>query len=107
LGSSNGDLSRHGARDWRPPRDEIDPGDPSHLFAAFEDLSSRLSTLAPPALLLWGDSDPISPVGAGQWLAQTLPRASLRIVHGGTHTFAQTRADEVADLIGRHLSTSG
>lgn len=36
------DMKRHGAQDWRPPRDQINPADPSHLFAAYDqDLASR------------------------------------------------------------------
>jgi pimeloyl-ACP methyl ester carboxylesterase len=97
-------LSPFGARDWRPPRDEIRADDPSHLFAAFdEDLTPHLPDLRMPTLLLWGEHDPISPVGVGQWLATVLPNARLEVVPGGTHTFGQTHAAEVTPLIQRHL----
>lgn len=98
------DLKRHGAREWRPPRDEIDPRDPSHLFVAYDrDLLPLLPSIRVPTLLLWGDSDPVSPVGAGRWLARVLPNSTLHVVAGGAHTFANTRAAEVAPLIGGHL----
>lgn len=98
------ELKRHGAREWRPPRDAIDPGDPSHLFFAYDrDLSPLLPSIRVPTLLLWGDSDPVSPVGAGQWLAGALPNSTLHVVPGGTHTFANTRPGEVAPVIDRHL----
>lgn len=98
------DLKRHGARDWRPPREDLRPDDPSHLFAAYDgDLTQALPALQMPTLLLSGDQDPISPVGAGQWLVESLPRATLYVVKGGSHTFCQDKAEEVAPVIGRHL----
>lgn len=101
------DMQRHGARDWRPPRGEINPADPSHLFAAYsEDLSSRLSSIEVPTLLLWGDRDPVSPVSVGRWLATVLPKSVLHVVQGGTHTFSNVLAGEVAPLIDIHLSIS-
>jgi pimeloyl-ACP methyl ester carboxylesterase len=104
--SAGVDMKRHGARDWRPPRDEISRSDPSHLFAAYdEDLSSRLSSIEVPTLLLWGDSDPVSPVSVGRWLATVLPRSALHVIQDGTHTFSNARAGEVAPLIDLHLST--
>lgn len=100
------DMKRHGARDWRPPSQEI-TSEPSHLFAAYsEDLSPLLPSIAVPTLLLWGDSDPISPVGVGQWLSEVLHRAELHVVRGGGHTFANSKADEIAPLIDRHLSAA-
>jgi pimeloyl-ACP methyl ester carboxylesterase len=101
------DMKRHGAQDWRPPRDQINPADPSHLFAAYDqDLASRLPSIDVPTLLLWGDSDPVSPVGVGQWLSTVLPRSSLHVIRGGTHTFSNGLAGEVAPLIDSHLSTA-
>lgn len=101
------DMKRHGAQDWRPPRDQINPADPSHLFAAYDqELASRLPSIDVPTLLLWGDSDPVSPVSVGQWLSTVLPRSSLHVIRGGTHTFSNGLAGEVAPLIDSHLSTA-
>jgi poly(3-hydroxyoctanoate) depolymerase len=98
------DMRRHGARDWRAPREEIDESDSSHLFAAYDqDLSSLLPTLRIPSLLLWGDDDPVSPVGVGRWLSTVLPSSRLHVVRGGTHTFCHAQANEVAALIRAHL----
>jgi pimeloyl-ACP methyl ester carboxylesterase len=98
-------MERHGARDWRPPRGQIDPSDPSHLFAAFnEDLSSQLPSIQAPTLLLWGDNDSISPVGVGRWLSTVLPNSTLHVIRGGAHTFSHTQANEVAPLIESHLA---
>lgn len=102
------DLKRHGASDWRPPHEAINPRDPLHLFAAYdEDLAPRLPSLRMPILLLWGDSDPISPVAVGEWLATVLPNAGLHTIRGGGHTFANTHSAEVALLIAHHLQAEG
>jgi poly(3-hydroxyoctanoate) depolymerase len=74
------------------------------LFVAHDqDLSPLLPSLGMPTLLLWGDSDPISPVAVGQWLSKVLPRSKLHIVSGGTHTFCNAQPNEVAPLIQAHL----
>jgi pimeloyl-ACP methyl ester carboxylesterase len=100
------DLARFGATDWRPPRAELRPGDPAHLFAAWDgDLGARLPSVTAPTLLLSGDADPLSPVAAGEWLAGVLPRATLRVMAGGAHTFAtDSHVDEVAARIGEWLA---
>jgi pimeloyl-ACP methyl ester carboxylesterase len=38
-----------------------------------------IAKVTTPTLILWGEEDRIIPVEAGQWLAQTLPAATLRI----------------------------
>ena len=60
--------------------------------------------IAQPTLLLWGDNDPISPVGIGQHLARTLPHATLHVLAGGDHSLAKNWAAEVAPLIEAHLA---
>jgi pimeloyl-ACP methyl ester carboxylesterase len=67
------------------------------------ELSTRLHEITVPVLLIWGDSDPISPVAVGERLAELLPRSELVVLNGGTHDLAFERADEVAALIERHL----
>jgi pimeloyl-ACP methyl ester carboxylesterase len=68
-----------------------------------EDLSSRLASINAPGLLIWGDSDPISPPSVGRRLLQLLPHADLHIVRGGGHDLARTHAGEIAPLIANHL----
>lgn len=58
-----------------------------------------------PALLLWGDADPLSPVAAGRRLAGLLPRARLHVFAGGGHDLAHAFADEAAALIDDHLTS--
>jgi pimeloyl-ACP methyl ester carboxylesterase len=67
------------------------------------DLTDRIPTITAPALLLWGDADPISPVSAGRSLASLLPKSHLVVVPGGDHAFVRDRADEVAPHVARHL----
>ena len=59
--------------------------------------------VAMPALLLWGDCDPISPVRVGERLASLLPNAHLHVVQGGDHDLAETHASVIAPLIDEHL----
>jgi len=97
------DLRGLGAADWRPAVRAEHPALPDWFLAHQEDLAPRLPQLAMPALLLWGDADPISPVAAGERLAALLPRARLHVVAGGGHDLGCARADEVAPLIDAHL----
>ena len=57
-----------------------------------------------PALLIWGDSDPISPVAVGRHLEHRMPNAKLHIVPGGDHDLAIAHAAAVAALIQSHLA---
>jgi pimeloyl-ACP methyl ester carboxylesterase len=56
-----------------------------------------------PTLLVWGDADPISPVGVGLHLERRMPNARLHVVPGGDHSLASNKAEAVAALIARHL----
>jgi pimeloyl-ACP methyl ester carboxylesterase len=94
------------AEDWRPATLAANPGLPDWFYSYREDLSPRLPALRMPALLLWGDADPISPVKAGERLAAVLPNAALHVIAGGGHDLACSRADLVAQLIDKHLSTT-
>jgi poly(3-hydroxyoctanoate) depolymerase len=93
------------AQDWRPAIRSAHPELPDWFTSYQEDLSPRLPGLHIPALLLWGDADPVSPVKVGQRLASLLPQADLHVFPGGDHSLACTFADRVAPLIDRHLST--
>ncbi len=97
------DMSRHGAIDWRPSFMEANPSLPCWFSDCQEDLTSRLLTIKIPTLLLWGDADPISPVGVGRQLASLLPCARLHVFSGGGHDLANTFAEEAAPLIENYL----
>jgi pimeloyl-ACP methyl ester carboxylesterase len=97
-------MDELGAEDWRPLTRAANPGVPDWFYSYREDLSPRLPALRMPALLLWGDADPISPVKAGGRLAAALPNAALHVIPGGGHDLASAHAGLVAPLIDSHLS---
>jgi poly(3-hydroxyoctanoate) depolymerase len=102
--SGGGDVAGLGGQDWRPSFHKANPSLPRWFSTWQEDLSPRLSTVTMPTLLLWGDSDPISPVRVGERLASLLPCASLHVIQGGDHDLAETHASIIAPLIDEHLA---
>jgi pimeloyl-ACP methyl ester carboxylesterase len=60
------DMAACGGEDWRPAVRAAHPHLPDWFLTHGEDLAPRLPALTMPALLLWGDADPISPVAAGR-----------------------------------------
>lgn len=99
-------MEDFGAQDWRPSYREANPSLPGWFHSHCEDLTPRLAEVRAPTLLLWGDADPISPVGVGRRLASLLPRAELHVFAGGDHDLGYTHASEIAPLIDRHLATA-
>lgn len=100
------DMKGFGAQDWRPSFHEANPLLPRWFSTYQEDLTPRLPGLRTPTLLLWGDADPISPVGVGQRLASLLPHAKLHTFSGGEHDLASALAPDIAPLIDAHLFNS-
>jgi pimeloyl-ACP methyl ester carboxylesterase len=94
------DLHPH---DWRPDFLRANPAFPPWMAQARWDLSARLASVRAPALLLWGDRDPISPVAVGRRLCGLLPGARMHVLPGGAHDLARTHAGAVAGHIHRHL----
>ncbi len=91
-----------GGADWRKEYGAAYPDSASWIRDGV-DYSDAIATITAPALLVWGDADPISPVAVGRRLAQLLPDSELHLVPGGTHSVAHDRPDEVARLITAHL----
>jgi pimeloyl-ACP methyl ester carboxylesterase len=98
------DLAPFGVADWRPEYRRSFPRAARWITEIKADHAAELGRIAAPALLLWGDRDPISPLGVGRHLMSLLPNARLQIVSGGDHAFARERAAEVAPLIEAHLA---
>ena len=104
VASSGGiDLSPFQVADWR--------GDYQQTFAVpnwFVDHQSHLDDLlykiACPVLLLWGDADPISPVGVGKYLHEKIQHSRLHIIEQGQHDLANIHATQVAKLIHDFIS---
>lgn len=97
-------MAELGAEDWRPAFAAAHPSLPAWFADERGDLTSRLPEIAVPTLLLWGDSDPISPVAAGQRLASLLPAAELRVFPGGDHDFGDVLAAQIAPWVDAHLA---
>jgi pimeloyl-ACP methyl ester carboxylesterase len=98
------DVAALGASDWRAEYLAHLPGVPRWFVEDRTDLSARLGEVRAPVLLLWSDSDPVSPLAVGEALRQRLPDARLEVVRGGSHGFAEERADEVAELVRAFLA---
>lgn len=98
------DLKALGGHDWRREFRAHQPAVPSWFEDEHWDLSARLGELRAPALLLWGDADPISPVAVGRRLSELLPEAELVVLSEGTHDLALERVDEILPHVERHLS---
>ncbi|MCY1076103.1 alpha/beta fold hydrolase [Archangium lansingense] len=97
------DVASFGAADWRASYRAEYPNAAEWILTERTDLSAELHRIAIPTLLLWGDADPISPVGVGRQLARLLPRARLQVLAGGDHAFARDRAAESAPWVMAHL----
>ena len=97
------DMSAMHAQDWRSSFWMANPAAPSWFADYHEDLSESISSIRVPALLLWGDADPISPVAAGRYLQGLLPDSRLHVLQGGKHDLVVRFAPEVARLIDAHI----
>jgi pimeloyl-[acyl-carrier protein] methyl ester esterase len=49
------------------------------------DLRSEVGAIPQPAIVIAGERDTLVPPAAGEWLAQTLPNASFRLIPGAAH----------------------
>jgi pimeloyl-ACP methyl ester carboxylesterase len=97
------DVAALGAADWRTPYQAEYPRAAPWICDDRVDYTDALARLHVPTLLLWGDSDPLSPVSVGRRLAELLPAANLHVLTAGAHTLARDRPDEVARLVIDHL----
>lgn len=97
-------MTAFNATDWRPDYRREYPKAAEWIMAETRDISKRLSEISQPALLIWGDADPISPVAVGKYLAKGMSNARLHIVKGGHHDLVHSRAAELTALIEQHLA---
>ena len=97
------DLVPRGGVDWRPAWLARKTSAPTWFVDDGTDVTERLALVAPPTLLIFGDSDPISPIAIGEFLLNRLPSAQLKVVPGGTHDLIEERPDVVAEWIDAHL----
>jgi pimeloyl-ACP methyl ester carboxylesterase len=97
------DLTGLGAVEWRDEYRAAFPDAAAWILEERPDYGAALSGLHIPTSLIWGDSDPISPVAVGERLQHSLPNASLHVLPRGTHELAREQPDEVAALIIEHV----
>jgi pimeloyl-ACP methyl ester carboxylesterase len=98
------DAARLGGADWRTDYKADHPTAAPWITDDRPDNTDEIPTITASTLLLWGDSDPISPVSVGEHLASLLPNATLRVIAGGTHSLAIDHAHDVASRIREHLA---
>jgi pimeloyl-ACP methyl ester carboxylesterase len=97
------DVARLGAAEWRHEYRAAMPDVPTWFIDDRTDLSDRLAEIRARTLLVWSDSDPISPLAVAQLLAERIPGARMVTIAGGAHAFASERPEEVASIIRSHL----
>jgi pimeloyl-ACP methyl ester carboxylesterase len=98
------DIGGLGGTEWRDDYRNAYPAAEDWITQDRPDHSADVGAIATPTLLLWGDSDPISPVAVGEHLLALLPNARLQVIAGGTHSFAAERPEETAAAIKAHLT---
>jgi len=74
-----------------------------HILAA-ADLRRVLDAIAQPTLVIHGEHDELVPLGAAEYLARGLARASLAVVHGAAHAPFISAPDTVSALIAEHFA---
>jgi pimeloyl-ACP methyl ester carboxylesterase len=97
-------MTQLGAADWRADYRRSFPRAAGWITEASPSSDLPVERIAALTLLIWGDSDAISPVSVGRHLEQRIPDARLHVVPGGDHDLAKTHAELVAPLIARHLT---
>ena len=97
------DVSALGGADWRAEYRAALPDVPDWFITDRTELTDRLGEIRAPTLLLWSDSDPISPLAVSDLLLARIPTARRALIAGGSHSFAQERPDEVAALLREFL----
>lgn len=97
------DMAGLGVSDWRPDYRKSFPRAAAWITERRSSQDLPVEKIAAPTLLIWGDSDAVSPAAVGRHLEARIADTRLHIVAGGDHDLAQTHAEEVAPLIARHL----
>ena len=66
------------------------------------DLTSVLSRVKAPTLIIWGDQDRVTPLVMAKTLVQNIADARLELIPGGRHAPHGTHPDRVCELIYEH-----
>jgi pimeloyl-ACP methyl ester carboxylesterase len=101
--SAGVDMAQFEASDWRADYRTQFPQAADWIMQHSASAELPVELIEAPTLLIWGDSDPISPVTVGLHLERRMPNAKLHVVHGGDHSLASNKAEAIAPLIIQHL----
>jgi haloalkane dehalogenase len=96
------EAAKAGARAF-PAILPLRPGDPG--AAEGRRTLAALREDSRPALVLWGDADPVLPVRAGEALSSAVGWPAPRVVAGAGHFLQEDRGAEVGALIADWLGT--
>lgn len=99
------DLSPFNVQDWREAYRQTFLKYPDWFITTKVNYDKFLAEIDIDVLLIWGDQDPVSPVGVGTYLNQIFKSSTLHIVKGGDHQLAEKYADEVAIQIKGYLKS--
>jgi pimeloyl-ACP methyl ester carboxylesterase len=69
-----------------------------------DEIEPLYGQITAPTLVVWGEADPWLPLAQGRELARRIPGARLAIVPGAGHLVQEDQPDELARLLGEHLS---
>ncbi len=97
------DLSPFHVADWRADY-QLNFSVPDWFVQHQSVLDEQLSQIDCPVLLIWGDSDPISPVTVGQYLHGKMVCSELLVIKQGQHDLANVYADQVSWYIQQFLT---
>ncbi|WP_153111399.1 alpha/beta fold hydrolase [Propionivibrio limicola] len=64
------------------------------------DLRPHIASIAAPALIIHGDTDPLMPLTAAEWLRKTLPQSRLEVFSGAAHAPFLNDPERFAALLG-------
>lgn len=97
------DLTPFHVADWRADY-QLNFSVPDWFIQHQTVFDEQLSQIDCPVLLIWGDSDPISPISVGQYLQSKMMRSQLHVIQHGQHDLAYVYADQVSLYIQQFLA---
>jgi pimeloyl-ACP methyl ester carboxylesterase len=99
VASAGVNMARQGARDWRIEHRKAHPDAPEWVFEPLPDLTSELTLLRMPVLLIWATRDPICPLAVAEQLLASIPDSRLIQFDTDDHWVARRFAGPVAEAI--------
>lgn len=98
------DLSDMELEEWRDSYLSAFLNSQKWITTERPDHSADILNIACPTLLIWGDSDAISPPAVGKRLSSLIRESTLHIVVDGDHDLGRERAEEIAPLVIDHIT---